>query len=447
MSEHNFDILIIGSGPGGYVAAERAGARGKSVLLIEKAHLGGVCLNDGCIPTKTLLHSAKVFYQSRHSELFGVVESESRYDLTKAMQWKEQVVSNVRRGVEYLMKRHHVTVVYGEAKLVNPNTIDVGGTKYRGEQIIIATGSSPSIPSVQGIDHPSVMTSKEMLGMEVLPKDVVIIGGGTIGIEFGSYFRMLGIPVTVIEMMDEILPNFDPDIGSLLRKNMPDVTFRLSSKVLSVDEEGVHFTKGKETHVVPADRVLLAAGRIPNTGEIGLDVLNIRYDKNGIHVDEEMRTNLPNVYAIGDVTGKSLLAHSASRMGEVAVNRICGETDYMRYNAVPWVVYSSPEVAGVGLSETEAKSQGRSVKVATLPMRANGRFFAEHGNERGICKVVVDKETDTICGIFMVGGVCSETVFGAAAMIEKKFKIDEIKTIIFPHPTVSEIIKDTIWEI
>jgi dihydrolipoamide dehydrogenase len=446
MSEQYYDILIIGSGPGGYVAAERAGARGKSVLLAEKEHLGGVCLNDGCIPTKTLLHSAKIFYQSHHSEQFGVIGSGVRYDFVQAMKWKEQVVSNSRKGVEYLMKRCGATVLYGEAKLLDPNTIDVNGTKYHGVQVIIATGSSPSIPSIQGIDHPSVMTSKEMLGMDTLPKSVVIIGGGTIGVEFASYFRMIGVPVTVIEMMGELLPNFDPDIGSLLRKNLSDVTFHLSSKVQSVDSDGVHFMKGEESLVVPADRVLLAAGRTPNTGDIGLDALHIQYDKNGIHVDEGMRTNIPNVYAIGDVTGKSILAHSAFRMGEVAVHRICGEEDRMRYDAVPWVVYTSPEVAGVGLSETEAKSQGRSIKAASVPMRANGRFFAEHGNEKGICKVIADKETDVICGVFMVGGVCSEIIFGAAAMIDKKLRIDEIKKIIFPHPTVSEMIKDTIWE-
>ncbi len=447
MSEQNFDILIIGSGPGGYIAAERAGAKGKSVLLVEKEHLGGVCLNDGCIPTKTLLHSAKIFYQSCHSESFGVIGPESRYDFIQAMQWKEQTVTNARRGVEYLMKRRGVTVVYGEARLEDKNIINVNGTKYHGTEIIIATGSSPSIPPIQNIDHPSVMTSKEILVMDVLPKSIVIIGGGTIGIEFASYFRMLGIPVTIIEVMDEILPNFDPDIGSLLRKNMSDVTFHLSSKVHLVNGEGVHFMKGEESHTVPADRVLLAAGRTPNTNGIGLEALNIQYDKNGIYVDDCMRTNMYNVYAIGDVTGKSLLAHSASRMGEVAVNRICNEEDRMNYNAIPWVVYSYPEVAGVGLSETEAESKERSIKVASLPMRANGRFFAEHGNERGICKVIIDKETDVICGVFMVGGVCSENIFGAAAMIDKKFKIDEIKKIIFPHPTVSEIIKDTIWEI
>jgi dihydrolipoamide dehydrogenase len=446
MSEQQFDLIVIGSGPGGYVAAERAGARGKSVLLIEREHLGGVCMNYGCIPTKTLLHSAKIFYQSHHSEQIGVFGSSTRYDLEKAMAWKENVVLNLRKGIEFLMKRHHVTVVNGHAKLVDQHTVQVDNQTYRGRYIIIATGSSPTIPSIPGIDHSSVLTSKEILEMDTLPKNVVIIGGGSIGIEFASYFHMLNVPVTVIEMMDEILPNFDLDVGSLLRKVLSGVSFHVASKVVAVDDVGVHFRKNKTEQVIPADIMLLAVGRTPNTEQIGLETCSIQYDKSGIHIDDTMQTNIPNVYAIGDVTGKSLLAHSASRMAEVAVNRICGRDDRMQYDAIPWVVYSYPEVAGAGLSESRAASKGREIKVASFPMRANGRFMAEHGNERGVCKVIVDKKTDVICGIFMVGGICSEIIFGAAAMIDTKLQIDEIKKLLFPHPTVSEIIKDTIWE-
>jgi dihydrolipoamide dehydrogenase len=447
MSEQHFDVIVIGSGPGGYVAAERAGARGKSVLLIEKEHLGGVCMNYGCIPTKTLLHSAKIYYQSRHSEQAGVLGSDTRYDLNRAMAWKAHVVLNLRKGIEFLMKRHRVTVVYGRAKLIDQHTVRVDDEKYHGQHLILATGSSPAIPSILGINHPSVLTSKEMLEINTLPENVVIIGGGTIGIEFASYFRMLNVPVTVIEMMDEILPNFDPDIGSLMRSVMSGVDFHVASKVVSVDDTGVHFRKDGKDHVVPADRVLIAVGRVPNTEGIGLDALPIQYDKNGIRVDDSMQTTLPHIYAIGDVTGKSLLAHSASRMGEVAVNQICGKDDRMRYDTVPWVVYAYPEVAGVGIGETEAKTQGRSIRKATLPMRMNGRFFAEYGNERGFCKVLLDDRTNVICGVFVVGGVCSEMIFGAAAMIDKKFRIDEIKKIIFPHPTVSEMIRETVWSI
>jgi dihydrolipoamide dehydrogenase len=447
MSEQKFDLVIIGAGPGGYLAAERAGAKGKNVLLIDKdQNLGGVCLNRGCIPTKTLLNSAKIFYSSQNSTQFGVSVSKAEYDIEKAMEWKNRVVSILTKGIAYQMKRHHVTVSTGHARIVDRNTVSVSGENYQTENIIIATGSSAAKLPIPGIDKIHVLTSDEILNIKQIPSKLVIIGGGVIGLEFASYFSMLGVSVTVIELLPEILPDFDKDISSLLRKSMVNCHFITDAAVNKIDDKNVYYVKDGHRESIPADMVLLAVGRTPNVSDIGLEGTNIDFDRKGIIVNDKMQTNQPGIYAVGDVTGKSLLAHSAYRMGEVAVNVMFGDNDHMRYQAIPWVVYTYPELSGVGLTEVQAQKQGRKIRACSLQMRANGRFLAEHGNEKGICKVIVDAESDVLLGVAMVGGVNSEIIYGAATMIEAELRIKDIKEIIFPHPTVSEIIKDTIWE-
>jgi dihydrolipoamide dehydrogenase len=448
MSANKYDLIIIGAGPGGYLAAERAAAKGKKALLMEKdKNLGGVCLNRGCIPTKALLNSAKIFHSLKHSEQFGVTASGIEYNLTKAMEWKNKTVSALVRGVEYQMKRHNVTVLIGSAQIEDRNTVTVDGQKYETENLIIATGSSPAKLPIPGAEKKHVLSSDELLNITKLPKSVVIIGGGVIGIEFASYFSMLGVTVTVIELLPEILPNFDKDISVMMRSSMNNCKFITGAKVVSIDDEKVNYILNGKEENCPAELVLQAVGRIPNVSNFGLEKINLDFDRKGIRVNEKMETNIPGVYAIGDVTGKSLLAHSAYRMGEVAVNTITGQNDRMRYNAIPWVVYSYPELSGVGLTEEQAMKEGRKIKVSSLQMRANGRFLAEHGNEKGICKVIVDAESNLLLGVTLIGGVNSEIIYGVAAMIEAEFRVKDIKDIVFPHPTVSEIIKDTIWEI
>jgi len=445
MSEKKYDVVIIGAGPGGYLAAQRAGARGKKTLLIDKdKNLGGVCLNRGCIPTKTLLNSAMIFHTSQNSEQFGVSVSNAEYDIEKAMEWKNKTVSILTKGVAYQMKRHEVTVITGHAQITDRNTVSIQEEIYRTNNIIIATGSSPSKLPIPGIDKTHVLTSDEILNIKKLPVKLAIIGGGVIGLEFASYFSLLGVSVTVIELLPEILPGFDKDISSLLRKSMTKCHFKTGSKVIKIDDKNVFYSKDGKEESIPADMVLVAVGRTPNVSNLGLRKNNIDYDLNGIKVNDKMETNLPGVYAVGDVTGKSLLAHSAYRMGEVAVNVMFGESDHMRYHAIPWVVYTYPELSKVGLTEEEAKEQGRKIKVKSLQMRVNGRFLAEHGSENGICKVIVDSESDVLLGVTILGGVNSEIIYGAAAMIEAELRVKDIKEIIFPHPTVSEIIKDTI---
>lgn len=439
-----YDIIVIGSGPGGYLAAERAGARGKKVLIIEKEHLGGVCLNRGCIPTKSLLNSSKLYKKAKSSQQFGVHAEKVTFNMEEAMAWKEEVVQHNRSGVAFLMKHNKVDVIEGEAFYKGGKKVLVDGKEYEGESIILATGSSPFIPPIPGADSPHVMTSREVLNLKELPESVAVIGGGVIGLEFASFFSNLGIETSIVEMMDEIVPFMDKDLAKVMRREMKAVNFNLSCKVEKIDGKKVHYTnkKGKE-EILEADLILMSVGRRPNIGCFegsGLDI-----ERGRIKVDDRMRTNLPGVYAIGDVTGESLLAHSAYRMGEIAVAQICGEDDFMRYKAVPWAVYTHPEAAGCGMTESEAKMKGINVKSASMQMRGNGRFFAENGKASGVCKVVVDGDTDVLIGVHMLGGTCSEIIAAAAAMIEAELRVSEIKEIIFPHPSVSEIIKDTLW--
>lgn len=448
MSDKKYDLIIIGAGPGGYLAAERAGTKGKNVLLIEKEKiLGGVCLNKGCIPTKTLLNSAKIFHKAQNSEMYGVTVSDAKYDFDKAMAWKEKVVKLMTKGVAFKMKSNNVTTVYGEAKFTDKNTVSVNEELYRGNNIIIATGSSPMNIPIEGVEQPHVITSDEVFNIKELPKDLVIIGGGVIGLEFASYFSMVGVNVTVLEMLPEVLPNVDVEIAKMLRTSLSGCNVFTNVKAQKIEKNNVIYIQDGKEVSCKADLVLLATGRVPNVKGLGLEDINLEFNKNGIVVNEKMETNIPNVYAVGDVNGKSLLAHSAYRMGEVAVNNINNKNDRMRYNAVPWAIYTNPELAGVGLTEEQAIKEGYNIKVSTMQLRANGRFYAEHGNEKGLCKIVVDSDTELLLGVFILGGVSSEIIHSAAVMIESELRVKDIKEIIFPHPTVSEAIKDTLWEL
>ena len=444
-----YDIIIIGAGPGGYVMAERAGARGKKVLLIEKSELGGVCLNHGCIPTKTLLNSAKHYLHAKEASAFGVNVGDVTFDLSKAMNWKDDVIKTLRAGIAYLMKKNKVEIVNGEAKLLGSNKVQVGDEIYEGSDVIIATGSTPLVPPIPGADQDHVITNREILTLDKMPESLVVIGGGVIGIEFASFFSSFGVKVDVIEMLDEIIPFMDKALAKDFRKAMRGkVKFHLGCKVESIDGNDVKYTdkKGKEQSIT-SEVVLMSVGRKLTLQGMGFEEAGLDFDNRGIKVDEQMRTNLPNVYAIGDVTGKSLLAHSATRMGEVALNTICGEDDRMRYNTIPWAVYSIPECAGCGLTEEQAKEQGMNVKTSSMPMSFSGRFLAENGKRApGVIKIVADADSDVLLGVHMMGAGCSEMIYGVAVMIETELRVKDCRQIVFPHPTVVEVMRDAMFE-
>ena len=447
MSENTYDLIVIGAGPGGYIAAERAGAKGKKALLIEKEHLGGVCLNRGCIPSKTLLYSAKLFTQAQHSQAYGVYVENPYFDLSQVMARKQKTIETLRRGIAFQMKRHHVEVVQGEATLVDRRTVQVNDSLYQADNIIIATGSSPIQPPIPGADQPHVLTSDQILDIDALPESLVIIGGGVIGCEFASFFSSVGVKVAVIEMLPEILPMMDAELATMLRKSMKGVDFHIGCKVQCIVADNVTYDQDGKQHTIAAETVLMSIGRKPNVASLGLEKVGVDFDQRGIKVNDRLQTNIPGIYAIGDVNTKSMLAHAASRMGEVAVNNMFGRPDVMRYQAIPWVVYTMPEIASVGLTETQAAAQGIATQTASLPMTANGRFLAENEGKRGLWKVVVDAQTQALLGVHIIGAAASELIYGAAAMIEDEFRVQDIEEVVFPHPTVSEIFKDTLFEI
>ena len=444
-----FDLSVIGAGPAGYVSAERAAARGMKVLLVESRRLGGVCLNEGCIPSKTLLNSAKIYRYAMHSEAYGVRATGVEFDLTKVMARKTQVMDTLRNGIAGLMRKSKIEVVLGTAKLQAERKVEINGQIYQAKNILISTGSSPAKPPIPGCGLPGVLDSTGILNLEKLPKSVVIIGGGVIGCEFACFFGSVGVPVTVIEMLPEICPQMDKDITKNLRAELSkkNVTFHTGAKVLEITADTVRFEKEGKPESVARDIVLVSTGRMPNVKGLGLEELRLDFDQRGIRVDDRCATNVPGIWAAGDCTGRAWLAHTATRMGEVAVNNMSGRPDRYRSNAIPGVVYTVPEIATVGLGEDEAKKAGIPVKVGKMPMSASGRYLAEHAEERGQVKVILHAETGVLLGVHMIGGACSEMIWGAAALIEAEFRAKEIEEIVFPHPTVSELIRDTIFTI
>lgn len=451
----SYDLIIIGGGPGGYVAAERAGALGKKVLLVEKEAIGGVCLNRGCIPTKTLLYAAKQYGFLKEAKTFGITVEKPSFSLSGAMEWKEKVVRNLQKGVSSMLKSHKVEVITGEGTLLGPGKVAVGDDTYDSTYVLVATGSSPARPPIPGLEEANVMTSREALELDSVPKSIAVIGGGYIGMEFASLFSKLGSDVSVVEMMPEIIPFLDPELAKRLRNSIKGVTYQLGARVTGVSKGTVHLRKADgEDAVIEAERILLSAGRRPNRESAGLQEAGVDIDRRGVVVDEYMQTNLPGVYSCGDVTGRALLAHAASRMGEVAVDHMFNSgkassrkshPNRMRYDAVPWVVFTSPEVAGCGLSPREAENRGYEVISQEVPMNLSGRYLAEHPGERGVAVVTVEKESHRVLGVQLLGSGSSELIHSAAIMVEQELRVEDIRETIFPHPTQSEVMRDALW--
>ncbi len=448
-----FDLAIIGGGPAGYVAAERAGKKGLKVVLIEKGELGGVCLNEGCIPTKTLLYSAKLYDNAVGASKYGVEAKEVSFDFTKMMARKQKVVKKLVGGVGMKMKEHHVEVIkdsaYIKGRSADGIAITVGGNEVVATNLLICTGSEAFLPPIPGLGAPGdlILTNREILELKERPESLVIIGGGVIGLEFASFYNSLGTKVTIIEMLDEILTGMDREMSEMLRKEYTKkgITFNISAKVTEVKGNEVFFEKGGKTTSVTGEKILVSVGRKPNTAGFGLENIGVELNRGGIKVDEKMRTNVPNVYAAGDVTGFSLLAHTASREGEVVVNNLTGRNDQMRYNAIPGVVYTNPEFSGVGLTEESAKAQNIEYKVAKLPLAFAGRFIAENEGGSGLCKVLIGAKYGEVLGVHILGNPSGEIIYGASMAIEMEMTIKEMEEVIFPHPTISEIFKETIF--
>lgn len=462
MSVDMYDVIVLGGGPGGYMAAERAGGLGKRVLLVEESRLGGVCLNAGCIPTKTLLHAAKLYHAARDSEGIGVTVTDARFSLPKAVKWKNKVVDTLVKGVGSQMKHAGVEVVNGFGRLTEARQVVVEGQSYQAEHVIIATGSHTVVPPIPGIDGDAVMTSEEILRLEEMPSRLAVIGGGYIGMEFAAFFSMLGVEVTVIEMLDEVIPMVASRTAQALRKEMKQVSFKLGTRVTAIEGNKLRLSGPNGDESVEADRILLSVGRRPSVERIGLEQVGIEFDADGIRVDEHMRTNIPGVYAVGDVTGRVLLAHAAYRMADVAVGDMfpeefaaaaippgdpagIGYVPRMRYEAVPWVIYTRPEIAGCGPTAAEAEERGIHAVSATVPMRMSGRYLAEHPDERGEATLVAERSSGRILGGRFMGTGSSELIFGIAAAIEAELRVQDLREVIFPHPTISEIIRDAAW--
>ena len=451
-----YDLIVLGGGPAGYLASERAGHAGLSVCCIEERSVGGVCLNEGCIPTKTLLYSAKLFDGAAHGEKYGVTAEGLTIDHAKVVSRKDKVVKTLVAGVQSALKANGVVLVNARGVITGRNaegyTVDAGGETYTGKRLLIATGSSPAVPPIPGLKEALVggfvCTNREILQLTQKPEHLCVIGGGVIGLELASYFASIGSKVTVIEMLDHIAGENDPDLVAILKKSYEKrgVTFQLSAKVTEVTASAVKYEKDGAISEVACDKVLLSIGRRANTKDIGLESIHVLLERGTVVTDAQMKTNQPEVYAAGDVNGKSMLAHTAYREAEVAVNTMLGKHDTMRYEAIPGVLYTNPELSAVGETEASAKAKGLDASCVKLPMRFSGRYLAENEGGDGIMKLVVDKATRKVLGAQVLSNYSSEFIVMVGTFIELGLTVDEVKEIVFPHPTVCEIVREAVFQ-
>ena len=450
-----YDLIILGGGPAGYLAAERAGHAGYKVALVEERNLGGVCLNEGCIPTKTMLYSAKLYDGVKYGEKYGVKAAELSIDHAVVMKRKNKVVKILVAGVKAQMKASGVVVYPGRGsiieKLEKGFKIAVGEDAITGEKLLIATGSSPATAPIsglmEGLESGFVLTNREVLELNTKPERLCVIGGGIIGLEIASYFNSIGSQVTVIEMLDHIAGDNDQELVSILKANMEKkgIRFELNAKVTAIEEDAVLYQQ-EENKKIEADKVLLSIGRRANTQNIGLEILGVDIQKGAVITDEKMQTNVSNIFAAGDVNGMSMLAHTAYREAEVAVNTMLGIEDSMNYSAIPAVVYTNPELSSVGETEVTASQKKLNYKTVKLPMNYSGRYRAENEDGRGIIKMIIDADSEQILGVQVLSNYSSEFITAVTTFIELRLKLDDIKKIVFPHPTVSEIIREAVFK-
>lgn len=456
-----YDLIVLGGGPGGYNAAERAAHAGMKTLLIEERALGGVCLNEGCIPTKTLLNSAKLYLGALHSEAFGVTVSGASLDHKKVVERKGKVVKTLVSGVAAKMRGAGVEVVSASGKITGKNadgfTVEAGGNAYTATKLLICTGSEAVIPPVPGLREGYAdglcLTNREILDLATVPEKLVVIGGGVIGLEMASYFAAAGSEVTVVEMLNKIAGPTDADISKILQKNLEKmgIKFMLGAKVTAVSGKVgagvVEVEADGKAEKLPATLVLVSTGRRARTKDIGLETVGVLTERGAIVTDDSGRTNVPGIYAAGDVNGKLMLAHTAYREGEAAVNTMLGKKDTVDYRSIPSVIYTKPEVASVGETLDSAKKQGFNASEHTVTLKYSGRYIAETEGGDGIVKLVIDDDHRTILGVHMIGSYASEIIYGAASYVAEKKRVEDVRKLVFPHPTVCEVIREGMFMI
>ena len=451
---NRFFMAIIGGGPAGYTAAEKASKAGKDVVLFEQNAVGGTCLNVGCIPTKSLLYGAKQYYNATHAAKYGVTAENVVFDYAAMQKRKTIVVRKLVAGIKQRLNNEHCTLVSGAASVISRTdelvTISCNGETYEAENLLICTGSTNFVPPIPGIkDNPAVWDSTDALAATDLPKSIIIVGGGVIGMEFATLYHELGVPVTVIEAMPTILPNLDQEVVSVLLEKYKKAGINILTETRVEKIEGCEVCvsspslQGGDGGRLVAERILVSVGRRANLQ--GLEALNdLELNRGAIVIDDFCKTNLPNVFAAGDVTGKIMLAHVAARQAEVCIGRLLKQIPLQRiaYNAIPSVVYTNPEIASVGITEQQAESMSIPTEVRKLPMTFSGRFMAENEGETGLCKMVVDAKNHSVLGVHMIGNPCSEFIAAASFAVRMGYTTAEFEQVVFPHPTVSETIRE-----
>ncbi len=449
-----FDLIIIGGGPAGYHAAEISSKNNLKTALFEKRALGGVCLNEGCIPSKALLHSAKVFDYSK-SKAYGVSCVSYEIDYPAVIKRKDGIVRNLVTGIKSTLKKSGVEIIKAQAlisgRTENGFEVEADGKIYEAKNILIASGSEAMIPPIDGlkdaVESGFAITNREILALTEAPKKIAIVGGGVIGLEMASFMASVGAEVVVIEMLDKIAGQTDTEISELLQKvyTKKGVKFELGAKVSGFENGIVYYEKDGKKESYNCDKALISIGRRAVTKDMGFEKLGILMERGAIVTDETQKTNIPGIFATGDVNGKSMLAHTAYRESEVAINTILGIKDRMEYNAIPSVIYTNPEVASIGETLETAQQKGMDVHEIKLPMVYSGRFLAENSETTGICKLILEGEK--IVGLHMIGNYSSEIISTASVAISTEMSVKQFKKVVFPHPTVGEIIHEALFHI
>jgi dihydrolipoamide dehydrogenase len=464
MADNSFDVVVIGSGPGGYVTAIRAAQLGFKTAIVEKAYLGGICNNWGCIPTKALLRSAEIYHYMQHAKDYGLSADNISFDIKAVIARSRGVVKRLNGGVEYLMKKNKISIIWGEATLDAPGKFTVkksaaeapkgalGEGAYTAKHIVVATGARPrALPGLEP-DKKLVWTYFEAMNPDKMPKSLLVVGSGAIGIEFASFYRTMGAEVTVVEVLPQILPVEDAEIAAFARKQFEKQGIKIlaNTKVTKLDKKAdsvvATIDDGKKPVTQEFDRVISAVGVVGNIEGFGLEKLGVKSERGCIVIDPYCRTNVPGIYAIGDVAGPPMLAHKAEHEGVICVEKIKGMDPHpMDKLLIPGCTYCHPQVASVGLTEAKAKESGREIRVGRFPFTANGKAIAM-GEDQGMCKVIFDKKTGQLLGAHLVGAEVTELIQGFVVAMNLETTEEELFHTIFPHPTISETMKEAVLD-